>query len=75
MGGGSVPYAPVRIVNGSSSGSTRIEVSNASGIRPGMYLAVAEINNPAYVSAAGSGGTVTGATAAGRSVEVLPADR
>ncbi len=56
MGGGSVPYAPVRIVNGSSSGSTRIEVSNASGIRPGMYLAVAEINNPAYVSAAGSGG-------------------
>jgi PST family polysaccharide transporter len=56
MGSGQVPYSPFRILSGASAGSTSIEVSNAADIRPGMYLVIAEINNPDFVSTAGSGG-------------------
>lgn len=56
MGSGSVPFNPYRITNGAAAGSTSIEVSNAAGIQPGMYLVIAEINNLTYVSTAGSGG-------------------
>ena len=56
LGSGSVNYKPSKILRGAAAGSTSIEVDDSSGIRPGMYLAIAEINNSAYVSAAGSGG-------------------
>ena len=56
LGSSSVPYRPLRIMSGAVAGSTRIEVNEIIGTRPGMYLAIAETNNPAYVSSAGSGG-------------------
>jgi len=57
MGTGSVPYNPVSITSGASSGSTSLTVSSTSAIKVGMYLAVAETNNPTYVSSSGSEGT------------------
>ena len=56
MGSGSVPFNPRRITNGATAGSTSIELSYATGIEPGMYLVIAEINNLTYVTTAGSGG-------------------
>ncbi len=56
LGSASVAFKPFRITNVAAAGSTNIEVSNASGIRAGMYLAIAEINDRTYVSTAGSGG-------------------
>ncbi len=56
MGEGSVAYRPLRITGGAGAGSTGIELSDTAGIRAGSYLAIAENNDPAYVSAAGSGG-------------------
>ncbi len=56
LGSGSVAFKPFRITNGATVGSTSIEISNASGVQTGMYLAIAEINNRTYVSTAGSGG-------------------
>lgn len=56
MGSGGVPYRPRVIRSGATAGSTRIELAQADGIRAGMYLAIAEKNDPAYVTAAGSGG-------------------
>ncbi|HUV68952.1 MAG TPA: glycosyl hydrolase family 28-related protein [Terracidiphilus sp.] len=56
LGSGSVPFKPFRIVNGVTAGSTRIEVDSASGIQVGMYLVITEVNDPAYVTSAGSGG-------------------
>ena len=56
LGSGSVAFKPFRITNGATAGSRTIEVSNASGIQAGMYLAIAEINDLTYVSSAGSGG-------------------
>jgi hypothetical protein len=78
LGGGSVAFHPVAITAGASSGSTRITLANASSIAPGVYLAIAETNDPAYVSAAGSGGncnwcddwTKTGSLARGQIVLV-----
>jgi O-antigen/teichoic acid export membrane protein len=79
MGEGSVAFKPLRITSGATSGSTRIEVKDTTGIRAGMYLAIAEINNPTYVSSAGSGGncnwcdgdwTQDGSIARGQIVEV-----
>jgi hypothetical protein len=56
MGGGVVPYRPRVIQSGAFGGSARIELAQADGILPGMYLAIAEKNDPSYVTAAGSGG-------------------
>ena len=56
LGSGSVAVRPFRITNGATAGSTSIEVSKVSGVKVGMYLVIAEINNLTYVSAAGSGG-------------------
>ena len=57
LGSGSVAFTPYRITGGAASGSTSVELSNVSGIEAGMYLVITEINNLAYVSSAGSGGT------------------
>jgi hypothetical protein len=56
LGSGSVPYNPVSITSGASSGSTSLTVGNTSGIKAGMYLAIAETNDPSYVSSSGSEG-------------------
>ncbi len=56
LGAGSVSFKPFRITHGATAASTSIEVTNASGVRTGMYLVITEINNLAYVSTAGSGG-------------------
>lgn len=56
MGSGSVAYRPVRITAGATAGSTSLQLSGAPGLRVGSYLVIAETNDPAYVSTAGSGG-------------------
>ena len=56
LGSGSVAFKPYRVTGGATAGSRAIEVSNASEIEIGMYLVITEINNPSYVSSAGSGG-------------------
>ncbi len=56
MGSGSIAFKPLRITSGATAGSTRIEVSDRTGISVGMYLVIAEVNNRTYVSSAGSGG-------------------
>jgi hypothetical protein len=79
LGFGSVPYRPVNITGGATAGSTSIVVGGAATIHPGMYLAISEINDPAYVSSAGSEGlckwcdggwTNTGSLSRGQIVEV-----
>jgi hypothetical protein len=56
LGSGSVDFKPYRVTGGATAGSASIEVSNSSGIQVGMYLAITELNDLTYVSAAGSGG-------------------
>ena len=56
MGSGAVAFKPYRITDGAAAGSTGIEVRNVSGIRVGMYLVITELNDPIYVTSAGSGG-------------------
>lgn len=56
LGSGSVAFNPFKITNGATVGSTSIEISNASGVQTGMYIAISEINDRTYVSPAGSGG-------------------
>lgn len=56
LGSGSVAYRPRVIRGGASGGSSQIELVSAEGIRPGQYLAIAERNDPAYVTSAGTGG-------------------
>ena len=56
LGFGSVPYRPVNITGGATEGSTSILVGGAAAIHPGMYLTITEINDPTYVSSAGSEG-------------------
>lgn len=78
MGEGSVRYAPVGILSGASAGSSEIELTESAHIKPGMYLVIAEVNDPKYVTAAGSGGNCnwcdgwsdTGRLARGQIVEV-----
>ncbi len=78
MGEGSVRYAPVGILSGATAGSNEIELTDSAHIKPGMYLAIAEVNDPKYVTAAGSGGNCnwcdgwsdTGRLARGQIVEV-----
>ena len=56
MGTGSVPYEPIAITSGSTTGSIHIQLLNAARVQPGMYLVISETNDPVYVSSAGSGG-------------------
>jgi hypothetical protein len=79
MGRGKVAYIPVRIVGGATPGSTTIAVASSAGMAVGKYLAIAESNNPLYVTAEGSEGvcrwcdgdwTATGAFARGQIVAV-----
>ncbi len=55
-GSGGVPFRPRVIHLAPSAGAMQIELVSASGIAPGSFLAVAERNDPAYVTSAGSGG-------------------
>jgi hypothetical protein len=57
LGTGWVSYHPYGVLRGSQAGSTRVFLDHTSGIRTGMFLAFAEINNPTYVTSAGSEGT------------------
>ncbi len=59
LGTGSASYNPLNITGGATSGSTSISVSNASGIKAGMYLVIAETNNSSFVSNSGSEGACT----------------
>jgi hypothetical protein len=76
LGSGYVSYNPLSIASGATAGSTSIVVSNASGISVGSYLAIAETNNPSFVSSNGSEGTCnwcwtsTGSLARGQIVAV-----
>ena len=78
LGSGSVAYAPLGILSGAMAGSTQIELTNASTVKAGMNLAIAEVNNPRFVTSAGSGGncnwcdgwTDTGELSRGQIVEV-----
>lgn len=79
LGKGTVQYDPRGIVHGSDAGSTEIELTNAGGIKPGMQLVVAEVNDPSFVTTEGSGGncnwcdggwTETGRIARGQIVDV-----
>jgi hypothetical protein len=56
LGSGGVPFRPRVIHPAPSAGATQIELVSASGISPGSFLAIAERNDPAYVTSAGSGG-------------------
>ncbi|MFP5235166.1 MAG: hypothetical protein ACLGSD_04635 [Acidobacteriota bacterium] len=56
MGFGSVAYQPRVISRGANAGSNEIEFVSSQGISAGMHLAIAEQNNPAFVTTAGSGG-------------------
>lgn len=56
VGSGSVPYLPRVIAGGTERGSETIQLVSAQGIEPGMYLAIAEKNDPSFVTTAGSGG-------------------
>jgi hypothetical protein len=60
MGSGGVPFRPRAIKSGATQGaiqgSTQIELVSAEGIAAGQYLVITERNDPAYVTAAGSGG-------------------
>ncbi len=57
LGHGGVSYLPRAISGGAGGGSTRIELMSTEGIVAGKYLGIAERNDPAYVTAAGSGGS------------------
>ncbi len=56
MGNGDVPYKPIVITGGAVSGSVAIELYSTAGVVPGTFLVIAEKNDPAFVTAAGSGG-------------------
>jgi hypothetical protein len=79
MGSGSVPFYPIRILSAASAGATEITLANASGVKSGQFLAIAEENDPAFVTANGSQGncgwcdgwTKDGSLARGQIVEVV----
>jgi hypothetical protein len=56
MGLGSVGYEPYGILSEAAAGSTAVEVTSSLHIKPGMYLAIAEANDPKFVTVSGSGG-------------------
>src|SRR5579862_3171135 len=79
MGSGSVPYDPIAILGGATAGSNELELKGSSGIKPGMLLVIAEVNDPKFVTATGSSGlciwcdggwTDSGRIARGQIVEV-----
>ncbi len=78
IGSGSVRYEPVGILGGATAGSSEIELTDSSHIKAGMYVAIAEVNDPKYVTSSGSGGNCnwcdgwsdTGRLARGQIVEV-----
>lgn len=82
LGAGSVPFRPLVIEGGAVTGSTRIQLANTSQVQQGSYLVISEINDPAYVSSAGSGGncnwcdgwTADGSRARGQIVVVTKVD-
>src|SRR5271157_484064 len=49
----------VPIISGATAGSTSIVVSSGAGISVGTYLMITELNNPSYVTIAGSEGSCT----------------
>jgi hypothetical protein len=59
MGSGGPGYSPVSITGGATNGSTSLTLSNASSVKTGMYLVVAETNNSSYVTSTGSEGACT----------------
>ena len=79
MGFGSVPFYPVRILAGASAGATEITLSTTSRVKAGQFLAIAENNDPTFVTADGregncswcDGWTKDGSLARGQIVEVL----
>ncbi len=52
----SVPYRPIRIIDGAAAGSMRITVASSAGIVAGQYLVVTEPNDPRFVTSNGSEG-------------------
>lgn len=78
LGSGSVSYLPIPITSKAGAGSRNIEVGSASEIQSGMYLVIAEKNDPLFVSSMGSGGncnwcdgwTESGSLARGQIVKV-----
>lgn len=78
MGFGNVPYHPVPIASGATAGSTSLMLRHAGRITPGMYLAIAERNDPSYVTTEGAqancdwcdGWTHTGTYSRGQIVRV-----
>jgi hypothetical protein len=79
LGSGSVPYRPLKIIEGAAARSTHIKLSSVFGISVGTYLVIADTNDPTYVTSLGSGGncnwcdggwTQTGALARGQIVAV-----
>jgi hypothetical protein len=78
LGSGSVGYAPLGILSGAIAGSTQIELTNASTVKAGMFIAIAEVNNPGIATSAGTDGncnwcdgwTDTGELSRGQIVEV-----
>ncbi|MGA7350914.1 MAG: glycosyl hydrolase family 28-related protein, partial [Acidobacteriaceae bacterium] len=59
LGSGGPGYNPVNITAGATNGSTSLTLSNAAGITTSSYLAIAETNNPSFVSSTGSEGQCT----------------
>jgi len=59
LGSGSIPFNPISITSGATGGSTSIVLASASGVTTGTYLAIAENNNPSFVSVSGSEGSCT----------------
>ncbi len=79
IGSGSVPFQPHVIKSGAIVGSAQIVLGTTKGVTAGMYLVIAETNDPSFVTAAGSGGncnwcdggwTKDGSYARGQIVEV-----
>ena len=56
LGARTVAFQPRVIAGGADSGSTRIRLASTMGVAPGESLAIAESNDPAFVTSAGSGG-------------------
>src|SRR5260370_265727 len=60
LGSGSVGITnSISITAGATAGSTSLTVASASGVSVGSYLLITELNDPAFVSIAGSEGSCT----------------
>lgn len=56
LGARAVAFQPRVISGGADPGSTRIRLASTMGVAPGELLVIAESNDPAFVTSAGSGG-------------------